>query len=84
MSVSLYPVAPRPKTRNSVNICNGHWAALVEMARAFGEDVDWNYCHDGQRYTPAQLLKIAERLDQIKEDGKWLRWLAANGGARLQ
>lgn len=88
MSVTLRPLNDCKRRLNhgdgrSVNISNGHWAALVEMAFAFGEAVSWNHTHDGAKYTPDQLRKIAERLDQIKDDGKWLRWLADNGGAKL-
>jgi len=83
MSVSLTPLKKEKRDNSAVDLSNGHWAALVAMARAFDIDVSWNGCHDGQRHTPVQLIAMAERVEQIKDDAEWLRWLASNGGAKL-
>ncbi len=65
-------------------IANGTWAAFVAVARAFGEDVPaWNGCHDGQRWTPEQLRRIAARTRELYAMVEIIEDLAANGGARI-
>ena len=86
MSVTLHPLqkAVQSERAESVSICNGHWAALTDLAVAFGDDVkQWDRCHDYQTWTPDELRAIADRVDQISDSASWLRWLADNGGAQL-
>lgn len=64
------------------SISNGSFAALVAMARAFGEDVpEWNGCHDGQEYTAAHLNLILARLIQLEDLKEILVDLSRGGGA---
>lgn len=67
------------------NICNGSWAAIVALARAYEGDKipKWNGCHDGQVWTPEQLTLMADRLHQAAQLEEIIRDLAANGGVQI-
>lgn len=67
------------------NICNGSWAALVALARAYeGDGVPaWDGCHGGQTWTPEQLTLMADRLKQAAKLEPILRALAKHGGVRI-
>lgn len=67
------------------NICNGSWAALIALARAYEGDKipNWNGCHDGYEWTPEQLTLIADRLHQTAELEEMIREMAANGGVKI-
>lgn len=81
MSVSL----SSPNGKVDENICNGSWAAIVALTRAYEGDTipAWNGCHDGQEWTPAQLILMADRLDQTAQLSEILRDLAFNGGVKI-
>lgn len=73
-----------PNNEISEGISNGAFAAFVAVGRAFGEDVPaWNGAQDGQKYTPEQLTKIADRVMQLAELTPILHDLAANGGCKI-
>lgn len=81
MSVNL--TAPK-QGGTDANISNGHWRGLTALARGFGEEVHvWDGTHDCLFYTPEQLRRIADRVEQVKDDAAWLRELADHGGAYL-
>lgn len=65
-------------------LSNGHFAAAIAMARAFGEDVPaWNGYHDGQFYTAEHLIRIANRAKQMGEYAYVFEDLASDGGATI-
>jgi len=69
----------------SENICNGSWAAVVALARAYEGDKipDWNGCHDGYEWTPDQLTLMADRLEQTARLVPLLRDLVKDGGVTI-
>jgi hypothetical protein len=65
----------------SENVSNGSWAAIVALARAFGDQIPgWNGCHDCQVWTPDQLRIMSQRLRQTAELEPILNELAEHGG----
>lgn len=63
---------------------NGEFAAMVIVARAFGENVPaWNGCHDGQEWTPEHLKLIAARIRQMYKHVEILEDAAAHGGITI-
>ncbi len=63
-------------------VCNGTWAAIVALGRAYeGDKIPaWNGCHDNYEWTPAQLTLMADRLEQAAKQIPILRDLAKGGG----
>jgi hypothetical protein len=62
-------------------ISNGCFAAMVALARAYGEDVPaWDGTHDGHEYNPEHLRLIARRIRQLNQLTEILDDLAEHGG----
>lgn len=90
MSVSLTPINELNKARGeddypeTIGTSNGEWKAVTVACNAFEPDLPvWNGMHDSVRYTPEQLRRMADRIEQMAHMPEDLCWLADNGGAEL-
>jgi hypothetical protein len=84
MSVRLTPINQAGKEdAEGVEMANKTFAAIVAVGIQYNVPIDWNGCHDGQKFPPEVLRQCADRIEQLQLFPKSLRWLADNGGAEL-